>query len=168
MAFPGFGRSGPFDSSLFEPISFGNTRPLDRQMTKFNSDFWEVTISHERWNRLSTEDALGYEPPAEAELRESREASARLLGPALRAILNEVLTARQREVVLMYFFEGVNQSQIAKRLGVTQQSVSEHLYGKTRSGRSVGGAIRKIRRACAARGLRWEWPRANGSSITHR
>ena len=80
-----------------------------------------------------------------------------MLGPALRDILDEVLTPRQKEIVRMYFFEGLNQSQIAQRLGVTQQSVSEHLYGKIRAGRSVGGAIRKLRKACASKGLRWEW-----------
>ena len=125
-------------------------------MTKFNPDFWEVTISHESWERLSTEDGLGYEPPGEAEQRHERETRAKSLGPELRAILDDVLTPRQREVVLMYFFEGLNQRQIAEHLGVTQQSVSEHLYGKVRAGRSVGGAIRKLRKTCATRGLRWE------------
>ena len=125
-------------------------------MAKFNPDFWEVTLSHESWQWFSTEDGLGYEPPGEAERRHERAARARTLGPELCAILDETLTPRQREVVRMYFFEGLNQRQIAQRLGVAQQSVSEHLYGKVRGGRAVGGAIRKLRKACAARGLRWE------------
>jgi len=127
-------------------------------MVRFNPDFWEVTISHESWEKFSEEDALGYEPAGEAERRRSREASALSRGPELLAILCDVLTPRQREVVLMYFYEGANQRQIAERLGVTQQSVSEHLYGKVRSGRAVGGAIRKLRKACSERGLRWEHP----------
>lgn len=124
-------------------------------MTKFNPDFWEVTISHESWKQFSTEDALGYGPAGEVEKRHARETHARSLGSELCAILCDVLTPRQREVVLMYFFEGTNQRQIAERLGVTQQSVSEHLYGKVRDGRAVGGAIRKLRKACASAGLTW-------------
>lgn len=60
---------------------------------------------------------------------------------------------RQREVVLLYFIEELNQRQIAERLGIAQQSVSEHLYGKIRNGRAVGGALRKLRKACATQGL---------------
>jgi len=57
--------------------------------------------------------------------------------------------------VELYFLRELNQSQVAERLGISQQSVSEHLYGKLRNGRVVGGAIRKLRRACAKRGIRW-------------
>jgi RNA polymerase sigma factor (sigma-70 family) len=124
-------------------------------MTKFNPDFWEVTISHESWERFSTEDGLTYEPPGEAEQRHEREARAKALGPELRDILDRALTPRQREVVQMYFFEGLNQRQIAERLGITQQSVGEHLYGKVRGGHTVGGAIRKLRKACRQRGVHW-------------
>jgi len=70
-------------------------------------------------------------------------------------MIDELLTDRQREVVWLYFFEGLNQRRIAEKLGITQQSVSEHLYGKVRDGRAVGGAIRKLRSACAERGIRW-------------
>jgi len=126
------------------------------KMTKFNPNFWEVTLSEKGWEQFATEDGLHYEPPEEAENRYSRESKARSLGPELRAILHDVLTPRQRDIILLYFFEGINQVQIAERLGITQQSVSEHLYGKLRGGRSVGGAIRKLRKACAVIGLRWE------------
>ncbi len=57
-------------------------------------------------------------------------------------------------MVLLYFIEELNQRQIAERLGITQQSVSEHLYGKVRNGHPVGGALRKLRKACAQRGVR--------------
>ena len=67
----------------------------------------------------------------------------------------EVLTERQREVVTLYFFGELNQRQIAVQLGVSQQAVSEHLYGKMRNGRAVSGALRKLRKACAKRGVQW-------------
>ena len=69
---------------------------------------------------------------------------------------DEVLTERQREVVLLHFVHELNQRQIACRLGMSQQSVSEHLYGRAQGDRRVGGALRKLRKACAKRGIRWE------------
>jgi RNA polymerase sigma factor (sigma-70 family) len=70
--------------------------------------------------------------------------------------MNEVLTSRQREVIRLYFFEGLNQREIAQKLGISQQSVSEHLYGKKRKGRALGGALRKLRKVCIKRGVRWD------------
>ena len=81
---------------------------------------------------------------------------ARAFWPQVRPVLDEVLTDRQHEVVRLYFFARLNQRQIAEQLGISQQTVSEHLYGKVRNGRAVGGAIRKLRKACAKRGLRWD------------
>jgi len=69
-------------------------------------------------------------------------------------LLNELLTVQQQAVLRLYFFSGLNQREIAERLGVSQQSVSEHLYGKIRNGHAVGGALRKLRKACAERGLK--------------
>lgn len=125
-------------------------------MSKFNPDFWEVTLSEESWKQFSTEDHLYYESPDEAEQRLERAERVESLFPQVRALMDEVLTARQREVVLLYFFEGLNQREIAKRLGIAQQSVNEHLYGKRRKGRAVGGALRKLRKACLKRGVRWD------------
>ena len=123
-------------------------------MSKFNPDFWEVTLSQESWRQFSAEDRLHYEKPGEAERRHQREQRARALLPAVRAVMDEVLTDRQHEVVSLYFLERLNQRQIAEMLGIAQQSVSEHLYGKMRNGRAVGGALRKLRKACAKRGVR--------------
>jgi len=125
-------------------------------MSKFNPDFWEVTISEESWQQFTTEDALYYEEPGEAEKRHERTERAKALWPTVRAIIDEVLTPRQREVVFLYFFEELNQREIAEKLGISQQSVSEHLYGKIRNGHAVGGALRKLRKACAKRGVQWD------------
>ena len=125
-------------------------------MSKFNPDFWEVTISEESWRRFSTEDHLYYEEPEEAEGRRARREQATGLWPGIRSLIEQVLTSRQREVVLLYFVEELNQRQIGDRLGISQQAVSEHLYGKVRNGRTVGGALRKLRKACARQGVSWE------------
>lgn len=71
------------------------------------------------------------------------------LRDAVRAALDTVLTARQREIVEWHFFEGASQGEIARRLGVTQQVVQKSLYGVTRGGKPVGGAMRRLRDALA-------------------
>jgi RNA polymerase sigma factor (sigma-70 family) len=122
-------------------------------MSGFNPDFWETVVSEAHWESLSTDDALW---PAGEGWRRSRAARrAEKLWPAVQALIDEVLTKRQREVLRLYFLADLNQREIAERLGISQQAVSEHLYGKRRSGRVVGGAIRKLRRACRERGLEW-------------
>lgn len=125
-------------------------------MSTFNPDFWEVTISEEGWEQFSSEDHLYYEEPGEAERRRARSQRAEALWPEVRAIIEKALTPRQREVVDLYFLGVMNQRQIAGKLGISQQSVSEHLYGKMRNGHAVGGALRKLRKACAKHGVRWE------------
>ena len=124
-------------------------------MSKFNPDFWEVTVSQEKWGQFSNQDHPYYEDAEDLERRHTRSDRARELLPELQAIVMEVLTERQREVVTLYFFGELNQRQIAAQLGVSQQAVSEHLYGKVRNGRAAGGALRKLRKACAKRGVQW-------------
>ena len=124
-------------------------------MTDFNPDFWEVTLASERWARLSQEDALWHESSEEGDVRQERSERARRLQRTLQALIDEVLTERQREVVKLYYFGELNQRQIAEILGTSQQAVSERLYGKVRNGRTVGGAMRKLRVACLERGISW-------------
>ena len=125
-------------------------------MPRFNPDFWETTIESAGWERFTAEDALWYQEPDSAVERDQRAERVDELWPAIREIIDETLTDRQREVVLLTYVEELNQRETAERLGITQQSVSEHLYGKVRNGRTVGGAIRKLRKACARRGFRWD------------
>lgn len=64
---------------------------------------------------------------------------------AVRDAVEAALTPRQREIVEWHFFEGLSQGEIARRLGVSQQVVQKSLYGVTRGGRPVGGALRRLR-----------------------
>lgn len=93
-------------------------------MTKFNPDFWEVTISEESWQQFTLEDGLYYESPEEVEKRQKRAERTEAIWPTVRAIMDEVLTARQREVIFLYFFEGLNQRQISEKLSISQQSAN--------------------------------------------
>lgn len=71
------------------------------------------------------------------------------LSDAVRAAVARVLTDKQREVVEMHFFEGLSQGEIARQLDVTQQVVQKRIYGVSRSGRTIGGALARLREALA-------------------
>lgn len=122
-------------------------------MAKFNPDFWEVTISPDGWRAFTTEDHLYFEDAADVAARQRRTDDAESLCPAVLCIMEQTLTPRQREVVLLYFFRALNQRQISEKLGITQQAVSECLYGRLRNGKAVGGALRKLGKECAKRGI---------------
>ncbi|WP_437327702.1 sigma factor-like helix-turn-helix DNA-binding protein [Sorangium sp. So ce381] len=66
---------------------------------------------------------------------------------AVRDAVETALTAKQREVVEAYFFDGLSQGEIARRLGVAQQVVQKRLFGAPRGGRVVGGAMLRLRQA---------------------
>lgn len=68
---------------------------------------------------------------------------------ALHDAIRTELTPRQREAVELFFFEGASQGDIARRFGVTQQVIHKCLYGDSREGRLVGGAVPRLRRALA-------------------
>lgn len=65
----------------------------------------------------------------------------------VRHAVATALSAKQREVVEAYFFEGLSQGQIASQLGISQQVVQRRLYGVQRRGQRIGGALRKLRQA---------------------
>lgn len=63
----------------------------------------------------------------------------------VRRAVREVLRPKQREVVEAYFFAGLSQGEIARRLGISQQVVHKRIFGVEVNGRRVGGALRKLR-----------------------
>jgi hypothetical protein len=50
-----------------------------------------------------------------------------------------------------FFFEGLSQHEIARRLGIRQQVVNKCLHGVVRDGKHVGGALERLKRALAGR-----------------
>jgi RNA polymerase sigma factor (sigma-70 family) len=69
------------------------------------------------------------------------------LDEEVRNAVETALTGKQREVVELFFFEGLSQSEIARRLGVSQQVIQKRIYGANRGGVLVGGAIARLRAA---------------------
>ncbi len=80
----------------------------------------------------------------------SSDGSSRALIARLRHALEDSLTERQRVAVELHFFEGLSQSEIARRLGISQQVVHKRIYGVDRRGKRIGGALAKLRRALSA------------------
>ena len=68
---------------------------------------------------------------------------------AVRHAVETALTDKQREAIELFFFEGISQSEIARRLGVSQQVIQKRLYGAPRGGTVVGGAIARLREVLA-------------------
>jgi DNA-directed RNA polymerase specialized sigma24 family protein len=72
---------------------------------------------------------------------------------AIAALVRTGLTAKQREIVQLYFYDELSQVEIASRLGISQQVVSRQLFGVVRDGRRIGGAIARLRKACESLGI---------------
>ncbi|MCB9755622.1 MAG: sigma-70 family RNA polymerase sigma factor [Myxococcales bacterium] len=77
----------------------------------------------------------------------ARQQLARRRARAVRLAIATALTARQREAIELYFFEGLSQQAIARRLGVSQQVIHRRIHGARRGGRQVGGALARLRAA---------------------
>jgi RNA polymerase sigma factor (sigma-70 family) len=108
--------------------------------------YWEIPVDPDVLARFPATEA---EPPRDPEKQ-------RLIDEAvaqLHTIIETGLTARQREVVQLYFYEGKTEGEIAQQLGIAQQVVSRHLFGALRAGRRVGGAMAKLRRLAEELGI---------------
>lgn len=71
---------------------------------------------------------------------------------ALHSAIHDALTDKQRTAIELFFFEGLSEGAIARRLGVSQQVVHKRLFGDVRGGRVVGGALQKLRKALTRAG----------------
>ena len=121
-------------------------------MPKFNPDFWEVPVPPEYFEQFSTEDYLRYQPAVDAHSNEYRAKQQQVLQQIRQIIANE-LTSHQARCVQLYFYEGKTQEEIGSILGIQRRVVSQHLFGVTRNGKQVGGAINKIRKRCRKLGI---------------
>lgn len=121
-------------------------------MSKFDPDFWEVPVPPEYFDQLTTEDYLWYRAPTD-EYTEERRVKRQKVLKQIRQIIATELTRRQTECVQLYFYEGKTQEEIGTILGISRRVVSQHLFGVTRNGKQVGGAINKIRKMCRKRGI---------------
>ena len=123
-------------------------------MSNFNSDFWEVPVPPEYFDQLTTEDHLWYQFPSD-EYTKARQAKRQKVLKQIRQIITKELTDRQNDCVKLYFYEGKTQEEIGDILGISRRVVSQHLFGVTRDGQRVGGAINKIQKMCRKLGIKF-------------
>lgn len=124
-------------------------------MSKFNPDFWEVLVEREQLESFTNQDALWHEYNRSRPERERRQKRTREIFRQINELIRTELTARQRVVVRPCYFAQLSQEEIAQRLGISQQVVSQHLYGVIRKGKRIGGAVPRLRKLCEKRGIVW-------------
>ncbi|MCG9126012.1 sigma-70 family RNA polymerase sigma factor [Candidatus Poribacteria bacterium] len=123
-------------------------------MSNFNPDFWEIPVPPEYFEQLTTEDHLWHQVSSD-EIKGTRNRKRKKVLQLLHQIITKELTPRQNDCVQLYFFEGKTQDEIGDQLGISRRVVSQHLFGVTRDGRKVGGAINKIRKVCRKMGIQY-------------
>ena len=121
-------------------------------MPRFNPDFWEIPVPPDFFDQFTTEDYFWYRAPDD-EHTEARRAKRQAVLEQVRQIIANELTERQTECIQLYFYKGKTQEEIGSILGISRRVVSQHLFGVTRNGRQVGGAINKIRKVCRKLGI---------------
>ena len=121
-------------------------------MPRFNPDFWEIPVPPDFFDQFTTEDYFWYQAPDD-EYMEARRAKRQAVLEQIRQIIAKELTDRQTECIQLYFYKGKTQEEIGNILGISRRVVSQHLFGVTRNGKQVGGAINKIRKVCRKLGI---------------
>ncbi|MBV7334200.1 sigma-70 family RNA polymerase sigma factor [Chloroflexi bacterium TSY] len=125
-------------------------------MSSYDPNFWEVSIDPEVLESVLTEpdflESILRSPEDDQREREQEQVKQAAV-TQIRELIETQLTAKQRRVVELYFYEDKTQQEIAKELGINQQVVSKHLFGVLRDGHKVGGAVKKLRKLCDKLGI---------------
>ena len=122
-------------------------------MSRFDSRFWEIADAPDKLDRTPERDAIWYETEAERELRYQKEDRKRSIIPLIMEIIENDLTEMQRNCILLHLLRKRTREEVAYELGISRRVVSQHIYGIRRSGKRVGGGIKKIRKICKKRGI---------------
>lgn len=107
---------------------------------------YEIHLDTDHWNNLDAKHKNCSEYNRNSDQIRRRE---ELVAKFIELIKVEVLpklTERQRQITQLYFEFQLSEVEIAGILGISQPTVSQHLFGKKRNGKKVGGSIRKIRK----------------------
>jgi RNA polymerase sigma factor (sigma-70 family) len=125
-------------------------------MTKHDPHFWEIEVAPDVLESLLIEpdfvERLFITPEDERLDLEKAQLKQEALDQ-IHELISTRLTAQQRRIVEMYFYENKTQQEIAEMLGINQQVVSKHLFGVLRGGQQVGGAVKKLKKLCEKLGI---------------
>ncbi len=133
--------------------SYNQRHDLQSRKREYNPDFWEVPMEWQALCQFSEEQSLWHEAPEDAEYRIRLRNYVKEAMPTIRKLISKVLTERQRDIVRLYFFEQKTQYEVAEILGISVSNVSQHLFGKRRGGKVIGGAIPRMRKELLRSGL---------------
>ncbi len=122
-------------------------------MACFNPDFWEIPVDFDTLAEFDVSHAIWHETEEERESRWMREDRQEQFMPKLMDIIENELTPKQRQAIILYFFARKTQEEIGQIMGIPHQVVSQHIHGIRRKGKKIGGAIARIRKACERRGI---------------
>lgn len=134
--------------------SSGKGLRFSRKTSAFSdSDFYEpsvfrreIFLDFDQWQNIGEDQLPWYEYNQNTADRNKIDAFQRIIIPCLREIISSKLTFRQKEVITMYFINGKTQTYIARKLKISQPTVSQHLNGKKRNGKKIGGSIKRIKK----------------------
>ena len=119
----------------------------------YNPDFWEVQIDQTDLEQIPNEAGLWFENSEDRETRYVWEDKMKKLTPRIDSLITHVLTQKQLEAMVLYFKWGKTQQEISEIMGISRRVVSQHLFGITRHGKSVGGAVKKLQKTCRSQGV---------------
>ena len=139
---------------FFVPISGICAHPQEETNGRmYNPDFWEVQIDHSDLEKVPNESGMWFESAEDREARYRWEDRIGQILPRLDILMGRSLTQKQFKATILYFKHGKTQQEISEIMGISRRVVSQHLFGITRNGKSVGGAVNKLRKLCHRSGI---------------
>ena len=112
--------------------------------TSFNR---EAHLNLEHWNNIPESASLTFISNSSRTDKNRQKILRTKIVPCLKELFSELLTPRQFQVINLCLIEKqYTQTETAKILGITQPTVHQHLKGKIREGKRIGGAYRRIRK----------------------
>ena len=114
-------------------------------------NYIEISMDPHLLNNFANEDGIAAFLTSQACSEEFQKLKIELLEEVMY-IINNCLTAKQREVMKMTYLEGKTQNEISAELGKHQTTIHKILQGNidyNNQKKRYGGALKKIRKLCA-------------------
>ncbi len=126
---------------------------------------WEVHLDLGWWENIPENSDPWFQYNNSQDDRVVRRAASRkIIRFLFRHILSD-LTLRQQKVI-KFFLNQRTQKHAARKLGVSQPTISQHLYGKKRNGLKIGGAVRRIKKKIEEKTRNGTGYQGDGSVLT--
>lgn len=117
----------------------------------YASSFIEISIDPSLLNNFANEDGMGAYLNSYSSSEEFKRLRNELYAEVMD-IINNCLTDKQKQVMIMTYIEGKTQNEISIELGRHQTAIHKTLQGNIdygNNGKRYGGALKKIRKLCA-------------------